>query len=394
VEKIAHSPFLYHLFICCGGDYKTFVNEISNQIETKIEEIYASVKHEIAKRKPEQGSQHATTKEFRQFVERMEKRKEKCEKKNGKAPNYCMFEFYKQIAKLEQRLMSNETNNKALPTDIDIIHRFGFVFDYFNDYAEAINDRRLKDLFRNIKYRKPLNNTQENIFNFMLNESFPNYVDERGGLLERMLSKPWKDLAFGNSKNNIFILKTLQNDKRYEQIEKLFNEFKKISSTDILSIRINLNKISNLLDDIYKPENYINYIDNLCEKKNNLTEYDSVVEDVTVLQLHSHILAFMRWLPMISQDEPNEILMESVDNVIDKIKLQVCKIIDSNDDLGECLARYPTDFHDTIFVQANCKNLRKLLIEALSHESNIYFQFEHFYGVNIYKILSERGDVQ
>lgn len=54
MEKIAHSPFLYHLFICCGGDYKTFVNEISNQIETKIEEIYASVKHEIAKRKPEQ----------------------------------------------------------------------------------------------------------------------------------------------------------------------------------------------------------------------------------------------------------------------------------------------------------------------------------------------------
>lgn len=380
--KIAHSPFLYHLFMCCGGDYKTFVIDISDQIENKIEEIYIAVQDNVMSRKIGESNRRATTKEFRQFVERMEK----CKEKEGKTPKYCMFGFYKQIAKLEQYLMSSGNHHNALQSDIDIMQRFRSVFDYYVEHdAEAINDKRLRDLLENIRDGKTLSNIQEDIFNFILNESFPKYSDERGGLLERISSKPWEEVAFGDFTHCKIIINAIQNDERYEQIKELFNNFdNKILTSDVFNIKKNLIKISRLLDEMYKFENYFDNKANYDEKKNNLTEYGSV-EDGRVLQLHSHILAFMRWIPMMSQDEPDDKMMESVDNVIDQIKTQVCKIVASNDSLRKVLERYPVECHDTIFTQSEGVELRKLLVDAMYHESEIHLQFQRFYGVDIPK---------
>ena len=58
---------------------------------------------------------------------------------------------------------------------------------------------------------------------------FSNYSDERGGLLERISSKSWKEVAFGNIKQQKMANNILQKDGRNEQLNDLFNKFKKYS---------------------------------------------------------------------------------------------------------------------------------------------------------------------
>ena len=63
-----HSPFLYNLFVCCGENYKTFVVDISNHAEDKIEKIYKEVENNIKSRKNNDKNRSIISKEFRKFV--------------------------------------------------------------------------------------------------------------------------------------------------------------------------------------------------------------------------------------------------------------------------------------------------------------------------------------
>ena len=207
MSDVTHSPFLYNLFICCGGDYKTFVLDISNCVEDKIEKIYKEVKINIENRKIDENNRSIFSKGFHEFVEKMENYI------SEKSPKYCMFGFYKQIAKVENLLLSSaKEDNTRTSTDMAVLKNFKKRYDYFVDnHAQAINEKRLKDLFVKIKDRKVLSRIQEDIFEFLLTEYFPNYGDERGGLLERINSKSWEEVAFGDVRHqkmaNVFLQK-------------------------------------------------------------------------------------------------------------------------------------------------------------------------------------------
>ena len=364
-----HSPFLYNLFVCCGENYKTFVVDISNHAEDKIEKIYKEVENNIKSRKNNDKNRSIISKEFRKFVEDMER----C--RNSRNPQYCIFGFYKQIAKIEQYLSLPKNEDETIvSTDMDIVKKYRELYDYFIEIgAEAINERRLKVLFAKIRDRNKLNKNQEDLYEFLLSECFPNYSDERGGLLERISSKSWKEVAFGNIKQQKMANNILQKDGRNEQLNDLFNKFKNIQVSDTFNIKKNLIKISRFLDEIYQCEDYYN-----DEKRVDEIQDDHIAED-TISELHSHILAFMHWIPVIGQNESNEKIMESIDNIIEEIKLQVYEIINNQECLKQMLAIYPTNYCESIFIQTNDVDLRKLLIKAMYHEPYVCKLFQHFY---------------
>lgn len=246
-------------------------------------------------------------------------------------------------------------------------------------------------MFVKIKEGKGLNKTQEDVFEFLLTECFPNYGDERGGLLERINSKSWEEVAFGDIRHQKMANVFLQKNGRYEQIKKLFDTVKQIQTNDILSIRENLVKISRLFDEIYQCEDCCDdEINNNAGKMEWIQ--DNFIEEKAISELHSHILAFMYWIPIIDQNKSDEKTMESIDNIIEQIKVQVCKIINSKEYLKKMLEKYPTNYCDSIFIRANDINLRKLLIKAMYYEPYTCMLFQHFYKKDILG-LNGKGDI-
>lgn len=383
--NIVHSPFLYHLFICCGEDYKSFVTNISNEVENKIEELYRLVEKNAEKRKIEEDTWSTLPKNFRGFVQKMESWDK------NKKPEYCLFEFYTQIAALKQNFTnSTKRCDVVLQSDIDIIKKFRSMYDvFYENGTDAINEKRLRDLVKKLKNGKALNRKQEDIFIFLLNEVFPHYGNERGYFLEIIRSKPWKELAFGDLMHQEIVRSTMQEDDRYEEIEKAFNILYKVSPENTDEIKKRLVKISNLLDQVY--ENYFCNEIHQDVMRNNSTEHDFCGERRDS-QLHSHILAFMRWIPMVRQGERDEKMMESVDNVIDKIESQVCEIVADNDSLKQRLSTYPTSDHESIFLQTDGIKLRELLVDAMYHEKHINLLFQRFYGVVAFQ-MEEKGGI-
>lgn len=376
-----HSPFLYNLFICCGGDYKTFVIDISNLVEDKIETLYKEVENDIVNRKIEERNRSIFSKEFHKFVEKMEN----C--KGGKNPQYCTFGFYKQIAKEGNLLQTSlKKNSTRISTDINTLKKFNELYNYFLDNcAEAVNEKRLKDLFVKIKDGKGLNKIQEGLFDFLLNYCFPNYRDERGGLLERINSESWEKVVFGDIGHQRMTNNILQKNQKYKHIHKLFDNFKNIKANEIDNIRANLVEISRLLDEIYRNEDFFNNEKDNNKSKIDMKQDNSIAEN-TISNLHSHILAFMRWIPIIKQNESNEKIMESIDNIIEQINVQACEIIDGKECLKQMLKKYPFNSCDSIFIQTNDEDLRKLLIKAMYNESYICILFQDFYKKNIFEL--------
>lgn len=375
MEGKLHSPFLCHLFACCGGNYTEFANAINDQIERSIEDIYEEVYDDMKHRTIENYGRSIISKTFKKFVAG----KEKCHK-NSRNPKYCMLSFYKNIAKLNQELSSNE-RNLILQSDIDLLQRFMIEFKYFRDRdAVAVNEKRLKEFFKSLKERGELSDDFEYLFDYLLRVFFPEYKNEHGEtLLERIKYMPLEEMIFGNHEQHEFIKSVLKNDDRYEKIICLFTNLKDMASYNTENLKESLVEISNLLDAVY----YATYNEQIQDiSRSNLIEQDSVEEEI-FSELHSHILAFMRWVPMMSQDKPNKEMMESVDNVIDQIKEKACEIIDSKEDLKRSLDTYPVNYHDIVFMQDEGIELRKLLIKAMCCEKNICLQFKYFYTEGI-----------
>ena len=373
MKSTLHSPFLWYLFTCCGRDYDEFADAINDQVERKIEEIYKEVYDDVNRRKVENNGRSIIASRFRKFVEG----KEKCHEKR-KNPKYCMLEFYKHISIINHDLMLlTNMCDTVIQSDIVLLERFIKEFDYYRDRnAVAVNKKRLENFFKHLKEGEPLNGDLECLFDYPLNIFFPEYQNEHGeNLLERIKYKPWVETVFGNHEQYEIIKNTLGNDARYEKIIDLFNDINDMTSSNIVDMRETLLEMSTLLDGIY----YAIYNEQTQDKSSDsLIEQDSIGEEI-VSELHSHILAFMRWIPMMTQDKPNKDMMESVDNVIDQIKEKAYKIIDCKEDLKRNLDTYPANYHDVIFMQDDGIELRRLLIKAMCCEKNICLQFKGFY---------------
>lgn len=375
VCKIPHSPFLYYLFICSHENYKNFAYQTEAQAENSVKRISEWIKNHLKSRQIDEEGRSIITQDFREFVEKMEKWDRK------KMPEYCLVEFYWEIAALKQNFERPENKyNTILKSDIDFIRRFDSAFDsYENAGAKAINDKRLSEIMRGLRDRGEVKKKHEKQFTFLLKEVFPNYVNIYGTLPEIIRSKPWEEIAFGDLEHAERIKNDLQGDGRYEKVKQLFKKFdSKTAKLETDSIRDTLLEISKLLDEIYKWERYYGKKRRRDERKDNLIEYDSD-DDGKIPKLHSHILAFMRWIPITPYDGPNEEVMESVDKVIDRINPTAWEIISENDNLKKILELYPSDARNIIFIQEDGKDLRKLLINAMYHEPYIRRYFHTLY---------------
>lgn len=377
-----HSPFLHNLFVCCGENYQDFVVEINTQIEMKIEELYEMVNETVKNKKIVDDGRSIITNRFRKFVE--EKRQGHNNKRN---PQYCMIRFYKEISNMSQKLnLPRNENSTVKQSDIDILKSFKTEFDYYrNKDAGAVNDKRLRGLFQNISKGKELNDDQEYLFECLLKIIFPEYIDAfEENLVKKINCKSWEEVAFGDRRHQEMIKNILESDVKYKQVHGLFNKLNEMMVENTEDIRNTLIQISNLLDGIYE-EIYDNSKVSQDEENNIIIEYDPIEED-RISELHSHIIAFMRWIPMISPYKLNENVMESVDNVIDQIKVRVCEIIDHTDSLKDSLSVYPVNYQDIIFMKKDGKELRRLLLNAMYKDANICLQFKSFYEEDSYKI--------
>lgn len=373
--KIPHSPFLYYLYICSHESYKSFAYQTEMQAEASVKKVSDWIKDHLKSRQIDEEGGSIITQDFREFVEKMEKWEKK------KMPDYCLVEFYRKIVALKQYFKRPENKcNTILKSDVDFIKRFDAAFNSFGDAgANAINDKRLRELMKALSDKGELKKKQEKLFTFLLKEVFPNYVSADETLPEIIRSKPWEEIAFGDLEHAEHIKNALQGDGRYEKVKQLFEKFdSKTVEIETDSIRDTLVEISKLLDEIYKWERYYGNKRRRNERKDNLIEYDSE-DDGKIPKLHSHILAFMRWIPITPYDGPNEEVMESVDKVIDRINPTAWEIISENDNLKKILELYPSDARNIIFIQEDGKDLRKLLINAMYHEPYIRRYFHTIY---------------
>lgn len=365
-----HSPFLYNLYMCCGGgDYYDFSAMIDEIVKRQTNEILREVFKLLEEVSYDKEGQSVLPNTFNNFVMKM------AQWEKGSLPPYCLFGFYLEISRLFQYLNKSLHKNHSIPkSDLNVIRKFQKLRDNFEENnVSAVNEKRLRDLMSGIRDRKELKGTKRKLFDFLLKEVFPEYSSAREGLIELLRWKTWDDVAFGDLNYNIGMKNIIKSNRLYKDGGNLFVQLCNLESNNIEEIRKKLVEISNILDKIYAFEEE--------EKKLNtdrcMIEYDKTSKDS---ELHSHILCFMQWIPIISEAGCNQQMMEAVDNVIYQIRDQIWEAAKMDSDLVKQLKQYPKEYCCDIFLQDNSVSLRKLLIRAMHKEPYIYSQFLAFYG--------------
>lgn len=94
--------------------------------------------------------------------------------------------------------------------------------------------------------------------------------------------------------------------------------------------------------------------------------------------LSSHIINFMKWVPMLSDENPELDLMTSIDNIIAAIRDEVYDKIRKTK--GGVRSKAFINSRKSLFLRDNNVDLRKALIKAMYDEPGIHLQFNQFFG--------------
>ena len=320
---------------------------------------------------------------FNKFISKMQNKYDtitncNCRQKN---PDYCLFEFYNAIDGLVTKI---EKNRAGVSTqDNELITKFTECTENFkqNLNATAISPKNLSRILN--PYGESYKNQQVKFVKYFIKNVIPKIIiNSEDNLSDIILERDWLDLFFldmQTSTEAIFV----NNDSNFDETQELSIE--KYINDKYNKAKENPNELGNLLLDIF-GEIIKLYNQNILShkpflKSNTRISIDNeqaIDESYYNSIISSNILDFMRWIPMLASPPDDPEFMQSMDNVIEKIRPDILPYIESHI-LNQDDEKY---INDCIFLSEN-NNLRKMLIKALHSEFSIHSQFHNFYGFTV-----------
>lgn len=399
---IPYRLFLKNLYHCCECTYDDIAEKLTDRVDEEIDRLYKKIKESLSKRSSTETTKTLLPKSFFDFLGKMDSWIETYNKANQegnalpKIPYYCLFTYLDYLGKAEASLTSKI---KRFPTvncsDLNAIEHFMKNYEFFHKVlqAEAVSAKSIERLMNiDAEYsggHRRKSHLQEKLVDFLLMNVYPAMGIQ--AKLAPYKTRGWNNIAFSNL-SLATSTSTLQISCEDEQkkLECLFKRLFRKGQTEVV-IGETLVNIRKKISALYNSDLLIATANNTTPNNGSLQSNVSAELNLPQnreLDIHmyddiisSHIISFMKWVPMIS-DTPLECdLMISVDNIIDRIRDKVFeKVKESRSGFRN---RKFIDSKTSLFVQERNTELRMALIKAMHDESNIHSQFHEYLGVSI-----------
>lgn len=370
--------FVHNLFFYCNCQYEDLLDKLNDEVISEIQYCITRIRGLLSEKNCELPNS------FTRFVKNMnEKAEKKLNLKLSKSPDHCLFKYLKQIRGVISHIESRKfcdtvtgCNTVACCTTLDEFERSFKVFHEDDDKCGTISLRNLRLLFD--KNLPSYNKNQSDIISYLLINVFPKMKNPQGTSLIMLLEEvnPYCNIAFTDLELKISHDTTAWNTNDLTDIRQLFEELFDFKETQYQEIGNQFYKIYMELNKLYENMNTDSTNDLLSNNLSQhemaksqtakITEYDSVIS--------THIMGFMRWIPMISADDYDIKLLISVENIIDIIRDKVLAEATKN-----CTKEKFFKNSHNLFLSEQNSSLRKLLISAMHNETLIHSQFHKYY---------------
>lgn len=394
--------FVHNFFEYCNCTIDDFLEKINDIMRDDIINFANKLKNNI-KKCPKNNEVSIYPTSFLKFT------KECIYKKNvsqsGRVPDYFLTKCYSTIESTFFHLSKREVLEIG-SDDLKYLNDFlSYIEEKTSDDFGAVSSKSLKRLL-DPNGEKFHGNTQLKLINYIVKSVFPVILTEDNKIND--LQYKWKELLFYYGcplERKIYIAKDIDSEKKLEEFfENKFNYISNKSKGDCTEIGKCLFEIFTKIIDQYKC-NCLCGVQSKDYSDLHGSQYENKIEQVRDEnmfngKLSSHILGFMRWLPIIPDDsnEKEYELLKSIDNVIDKIQDKLFdkySMIFFDKNLKNCnngeifIGVSITDKDGNINYLSQIRELRKLLIDALYSEEYIKNMFNEYYKKSM--LLNEGG---
>lgn len=383
-KNIIYMPervFVHNLYKYCNTGICTLYKKINTFINDDITIKTNEIETQIANW-GDKGGQFFTS-SFKKFV----KEREFITKE--KAPNYCLLQCYNILTHSVCDSMSSGRGASTLEENSNLLKEYTkYISDLKEKDFSIISTRELQRLLD--PSGRPYKYTQLSFLSYLVKRVLPTLIE-----IDRFKNdcNDWEHLVFYSGTpfvQRIFI----QADKA--KIEQKLNQtFKKISNIH----RDNYVGLGKLLYEIfcYIKEQYDKGNLGFNHNVNSLStgnQQDNINVDNSYYydsKLSSHIIWFMRWLPLISDDCDNENLLLIISNVIESIRASLYNSC-NKEVIMESLNRNPSEnlfIYEDLALKTkyaansiSVKEFRMLLFKALQNESSFKNMVDDMYKTN------------
>ena len=375
--------FLHNLFVCTNIDVRDIEIKIN---DTTYEKFQAKIKILLDNEKKENRSEESVLPlSFIKFVkssnDEVKKRKQLSPKdKNAKGKDYYLHECYKSILEVVKRLSQNDRLDKMNTEDHERIKKFETNVKYFFEETDlaVISYKTLERIF--CVNGREYNSKQEEIILYLLEYIFPEITDtDEVRFLSHINEWTWDELIFRDIKSSSYQKPT--NVDSLQCIKGLLQKLKKCGDSDYKQIGELLVQIYKELCRLHKTEVVIISSGKISIKttEESHTVSPSLLPESTDSDalISSHIVAFLKWLPIVDKENVPPNIMSAVFEVTEEIQEEMC--IRIGDQIKSSSFRKSKD---NFFIREENDELRKLLISTMHKNPCLHTQFHDYIGVS------------
>lgn len=384
MEYLVSRLFVHNLFICCGISDKDFHTNL-NQI------TYDIIKNKIDQAQKLLGAtdcvEDAESLLSKSFFKKLDEMKlySTAESKNK---DYFLVSIYNEIWTTCKRIERRDLEKcKIPPSDINSLEEFRKCLNklFYECGVESVSYKTLQQILKVsvTNYKKG----QAHFVDFLLTNIFPRVdIPSSPGFLATLETHSWDELIFTDCSLATNDIHLPHNAVDFENIKYLFDELFDLSVSNYESIGNKLVEIYKKLTMCRLEDNNNAVDDNKINAENSHNLYSASGYDDSTLS--THIISFMRWIPIMSEEGDGFERMKFVERILDCI----------GDEVREKLrGRYTVqDFINSktsLFIWDQNDDLRALLMHAMSHEQYFYKCFQEYYKdsfqCNVGRIINE-----
>lgn len=367
--------FLYNLVQCSNISIEKLCKDLDDSVNGNINVEIECLKNYIKKEKlilPK-----SFIKEFEKLKNNYISISQGNNTRRPKNPDYFLIKWYYIIKDAVNKIEKDIRGTKEYDgTIIDEINSYLGYFISEHD-ANAVSQKNFESILDPTGL--PYKNNQNLLIQYLLSEMFPKITDlSNKSFLELLKTKNWEQFITYDIRKNKQVFFFSGDPNVISEKNFLENEIRglfEIDNDDYAKIGDKLLNIRKKLVLVYENGILTSASDNNSHKpplsnqeetynSNSSTGYDSIIS--------SNILAFMRWVPLLS-DAPNDPrFLECIDAVIDTIRPKVLEYIKSVPKFSQQ--------NINIFLDDKNMELRKILFSTLCKDDYIRLQVEKFYS--------------
>ncbi len=386
MRYLASRLFVHNLFICCkisDKDFHTCLNQITYDI------ISDKIDYAIKMLKEANCIDDTDSLLSKSFFAKL-KEMQSYPTMGSKSKDYFLLTIYNETWKTCKRIESKISKKCKFPfSDLSSLKEFKEYLHklFYKCDVESVSYKTLQEILKAsaTNYKKH----QAPFVDFLLANIFPRIeIQHSPGFLATLETYPWKKLVFTDCSLTTNEEHLPHNVADLNVIGNLFDELFDMSASDHELIGDKLVEIyKNLMKYRFEDNGDTVTNNNIADTKSapSLTDIAEYNDDST---LSIHIISFMRWIPMMIEDEDGVDRMEFIEHILSCIGDEVRKRLKERYTVQDFIDR-----KTSLFIWEKNDDLRMLLMQAMSREPYFYKCFCEYYKdsfqCNVGRIINE-----